>query len=144
MKLRLNMLELKSNYKGNSKNETCDLCKTGKDTTEHIFECQEIRKQIECVPKITVLDSNEIASYDEISKFLEKIHKIRNINVSKAVKENLESIYKSTPDTYTIKSNEGLKLVLIRDCPGEPSSGIQENNKINHQLDVSRKKVTTK
>jgi hypothetical protein len=37
MKLRLNMLELKTNYKGSTKNETCDLCKTEKDTTEHLF-----------------------------------------------------------------------------------------------------------
>ena len=122
MKLRLNMLELKSNYKGNNKNETCDLCKTEKDTTEHIFECQEIRKQVDNVPKITVLDSDEITSYDEISKFLKKIYEIRNINISKTVKENLESTYTSTLDTYTIKSSKGLKLVFVRDCSGEPPS----------------------
>ena len=64
MKLRLNMLELKSNYKGNNQNETCDLCKIEKDTTEHLFECKEIKRQ--------VLHKDEADAYSEISKFLEK------------------------------------------------------------------------
>jgi hypothetical protein len=118
MKLRLNMLELKSNYKGNNQNETCDLCKIEKDTTEHLFECKEIKRQVGSVPKIAVLHKDEADAYSEISKFLEKICKIKNINMSKTVKENLETVNKTAPDRYTIKSCNGLKLVLV-DCPGE-------------------------
>ena len=101
----------------------CDLCKIEKDSTEHIFECEVIKKQVKSVPKIDALGIDDIQTYSELSKFLEKIYKIKNMDMSKTVKENLELAQKNTTDTYTIKSSPGLKLVLRRDCPGEPPPG---------------------
>ena len=37
MKLRLNMLEVKNNYKGTTRNDACDLCADKIDTTKHLF-----------------------------------------------------------------------------------------------------------
>ena len=115
MKLRLNMLELKSNYKGNTKNETCDLCKNERDTTEHLFSCTEIKKCIKKIPQMDVLFKDKEDAYVEISEFLEKVCKIKNIDMAKAVQENLKTI-NETPDRYTIKSvsNGGLKMTLQR------------------------------
>ena len=62
-----------------------------------------------------VLYEDKEDTYVEISKFLEKICEIKNINMAKTVQENLKTI-NETPDRYTIKSvsNDGLKLVLQR------------------------------
>ena len=122
MKLRLNMLELKTNYKGSTKGETCDLCKTENDTTEHLFNCIEIRKQVKNVPQMEVLFKDEEDAYTEISNFLEKIYELKNISMSKTVQENLQTLKETTPDRYTIKSvsNDGLKIVLQRADIGEP------------------------
>ena len=47
MKIRLNMIETKCNYKGNYKNNLlCELCKKENDTTEHIFSCEAIAQKI--------------------------------------------------------------------------------------------------
>ena len=66
MKIRLNMLELNCNYKGANRSETCGLCKGGKDTTEHLFECSEIRKLIDHVPNIEVMKSDSEEDYLEL------------------------------------------------------------------------------
>ena len=43
LKIRLNMIEVKSNYKGTYKNTLkCELCKTEDDTTEHLLQCNVI------------------------------------------------------------------------------------------------------
>ena len=48
MKIRLNMLELKANFKGNHKTNTkCPACKVSEDSTEHLFECERIKEKIE-------------------------------------------------------------------------------------------------
>ena len=44
MTTRLNMLELKCNYKGKYKDMTCDLCRIEDEKTEHIFQCSSLRK----------------------------------------------------------------------------------------------------
>ena len=41
LKIRLNMIETKSNYKGTFKTEfICELCKETEDTTEHLLDCK--------------------------------------------------------------------------------------------------------
>ena len=44
MKVRLNMIEVKCNYKNKYKvSRVCEVCKNGEDTTEHmIFDCDKI------------------------------------------------------------------------------------------------------
>ena len=44
LKVRLNMIEVKCNYKNKYReNRVCDICRVGEDTTEHmIFECDKI------------------------------------------------------------------------------------------------------
>ena len=45
MKLRLNMIETKCNFKGKYlKNQTCEICNENLDTTEHLFECKKMDK----------------------------------------------------------------------------------------------------
>ena len=41
MKIRLHMLNTKCNYKSNKSDRTYPLCRTEKDTIEHIMVCQE-------------------------------------------------------------------------------------------------------
>ena len=44
LKLRLNMTQVKCNYKKHFiENLLCELCKEKLDTTEHLFECKEIK-----------------------------------------------------------------------------------------------------
>ena len=41
MKLRLNMVNVKMNYKGtNTEDKKCPICKESEDTTEHMFVCK--------------------------------------------------------------------------------------------------------
>ena len=41
IKIRLNMIEAKCNYKTNyANNKKCELCKEQEDTTEHLIECK--------------------------------------------------------------------------------------------------------
>ena len=42
MKARLNMLELKANFRGKYGDALCDLCKNNEDSTEHLFECEKL------------------------------------------------------------------------------------------------------
>ena len=43
IKLRLNMIETKCNFKGNYiNNKLCEICQENIDTTEHLFECKKL------------------------------------------------------------------------------------------------------
>ena len=44
LKARLNMLELKCNYKSKHKDMACQLCGVENETTEHLFLCSNLRK----------------------------------------------------------------------------------------------------
>ena len=44
MQMRLNMIELKSNFKGKYGNTLCTACKKENETTEHVINCVEYRK----------------------------------------------------------------------------------------------------
>ena len=41
MKIRLNMVELKANFKGKYEDDICPACKETEETTEHVIACQE-------------------------------------------------------------------------------------------------------
>jgi hypothetical protein len=44
MQMRLNMTEVKANFKGKYKDTLCSACKKDEETTEHVIECEEYRK----------------------------------------------------------------------------------------------------
>ena len=44
MKMRLNMTELKANFKGKYEETECAACRKEMETTEHVIECEEYRK----------------------------------------------------------------------------------------------------
>ena len=46
MKLRLNMSELKSNFKGKYKDTICPACEEKEETTEHVIQCKEYQRLI--------------------------------------------------------------------------------------------------
>ena len=63
MKLRLNMIDLRMNYKGKyPENTRCPVCKSSDDTTEHLFECKEIKKRIG--DEFGCINGNDIKSED--------------------------------------------------------------------------------
>ena len=113
MKLRLNMLELKCNYKGKENNEICDLCGDENDTTEHLFECRAVKKHVKNIPSILTLERDEDEAYEKLGKFMNEVCVYKKIDTSKTVKENLE---RKSGDMYTIKNveNNGLKITLCK------------------------------
>jgi hypothetical protein len=44
MKIRLNMTELKANFKGKHQETTCSACKQEEETTEHVIKCEEYKR----------------------------------------------------------------------------------------------------
>ena len=45
MKIRLNMVVIKANYKGMKKNDgLCRACKEQEESTEHVIKCKEYKK----------------------------------------------------------------------------------------------------
>ena len=44
MKVRLNMTELKRNFKGKYKDPICPACETAEETTEHVIRCTEYQR----------------------------------------------------------------------------------------------------
>ena len=44
MRIRLNMIELKSNFKGKYKDTLCPACEAEAETTEHVLKCREYQK----------------------------------------------------------------------------------------------------
>ena len=115
MKIRLNMLELNCNYKGTNRNETCGLCKRGKDTTEHLFECSEIRKIVDKVPDIAVMKSDSEEAYLELGDFVKQICELRGIDLNKTVQENFDNFDKKLEERkiYQIKSFDETTLRMV-------------------------------
>ena len=46
MKMRLNMAELKANYRGKYKDTLCPACRIEEETTEHALECSEYKRLV--------------------------------------------------------------------------------------------------
>ena len=79
-KLRLNMCELKSNFKGKYRDETCPACGEEKETTKHVIRCEEYRRltghnlhSIEPVEQLM----NNTGWLIEASKVYQQIEEIR-------------------------------------------------------------------
>ena len=70
MKLRLNMIEVKCNYKGQNNGEVCGLCGVERDTTEHLFECEVIKNRVGGTPNVEILKRDDEESYEELAELL--------------------------------------------------------------------------
>ena len=46
MKVRLNMVELKANFRGKYEDTTCPACNEEEETTEHDIRCREYRRMV--------------------------------------------------------------------------------------------------
>ena len=57
MKTRLNMLDLKANFRGKYNNERCDLCEKEEDNTEHLFKCEKLMKLLKHTQTVESLES---------------------------------------------------------------------------------------
>ena len=69
LKVRLNMIETKCNYKGNFKeNEMCQICQAERDTTEHLLVCQNFQTEIQYMSSE---DMNIENSNEKLAKFIE-------------------------------------------------------------------------
>ena len=44
MRMRLNMVDVKANFKGKYKDLLCVACKEAEETTEHVLQCDEYRR----------------------------------------------------------------------------------------------------
>ena len=81
MKVRLNMLDLKMNYKGKyPDNRECPVCKISDDTTEHLFECLEIKKRMDV--ELARINKNDVTSEDTsklkmLIKYVKKAFEVR-------------------------------------------------------------------
>ena len=80
MKVRLNMVEVKANFKGKYPDIKCTACKQEEETTEHVIKCQEYKRLIGHSIKIenTVEESIQKADWlIEASEVFERIEETR-------------------------------------------------------------------
>ena len=89
LKLKLNMLEVKSNYKGQYKDLKCK-CQESDDTTEHLFKCKEIKSGCKNrIPNAENIVKEDKESCTQIAEFIKEAMQIEGIDVPKRVKENI-------------------------------------------------------
>ena len=66
------------------------ICKTENDTTEHLFTCNEIKKEIVTTPNLEILEKDDKESCTQLVKFIKKALSLKGIDSTKTVKENIE------------------------------------------------------
>ena len=75
MKARLNMLDLKANYKGKYEGWECQLCGKGEDSTEHLFECKGLQK----IRDNTITAESLKEPDEKLNKFLKSTMQIKHM-----------------------------------------------------------------
>ena len=85
MKVRLNMIEVRNNYKNQYEDRTCTLCKTEIDTTEHIFSCKKISMTQDKVSEI-IYSGDGVTSSQSI-EYLKEVMTLKGIDIFKKSKE---------------------------------------------------------
>ena len=82
MKIRLNMIETKGNFKGNFRNGDCKclLCKNENDENERLYECQEIENVID-KKKTTIksISSEKLTEQRRVMKYIENAMMLREM-----------------------------------------------------------------
>ena len=94
------------------------MCSETCDTTEYLSQCKKIKELLHHIPAVEILKKDEAECYDELAKFLHDVYKIKEIDIKKTVRENLEKTVK-TDDIYTVKNveNNGMKIILTKTKP---------------------------
>ena len=87
MKVRLNMIEVRSNYKNQYQDLRCSLCKVETDSTEHIFECKSIAMNGEYSMAKEIIYSEEGKVTRESIQYLKKVMELKGIDIFKKAKE---------------------------------------------------------
>ena len=80
MKVRLNMVEVKANFKGKYPDLKCAACKQEEETTEHVIKCPEYKRLIGHSIKVenSVEESMQEAEWlIEASQVFERIEETR-------------------------------------------------------------------
>jgi len=78
MKVRLNMIEVKGNFKGSFSSEDmwCPICRECEDTTEHVFECKVSERIDKQVTKNNIYDEDSTI-VKNIAEYVEKAMEMR-------------------------------------------------------------------
>ena len=76
MKTRLNMLDLKANYRGKYNEDKCELCKSEEDNTEHLFACEKLKCLIGHDKMMSVENINTPTS--KLSKYIDQAMLIKS------------------------------------------------------------------
>ena len=80
LKIRLNMIEVKHNYKGKYKEELkCPICRTNGDKTEHIIECEESARKLSHLkrPRTTVWKNSTTQELRELYEYVKAAMELR-------------------------------------------------------------------
>ena len=81
MEIRLNMFEVKSNYKGLYRRSLeCPMCEKEEDTMEHAFECERLKKIIEIKDvRVDYIKSEEVEKLETVWKYLKEVKNYRYV-----------------------------------------------------------------
>ena len=112
LKLKLNMTELKCNYKNQNKDLKCNLCNEADDTTEHLFQCKILKENIGTVETRTGITTDDKHSNEQLAAYIKSALREKNIDRNKNVRDNLAG--KEKPKNYKIMKfdEKDLKMVI--------------------------------
>ena len=71
LKVKLNMVELKANYKGKFRNTRCRRCGTQDEYIEHLWECKYSSSEYRRIDKACLLKNN-IKALNSISRHVQE------------------------------------------------------------------------
>ena len=78
IKLRLNMIKAKANFKNSYSNIQCDMCEE-EETTEHILICPKLQKLITYNPgKVNLCDTSNLEQLKRIANYIKQVENIKS------------------------------------------------------------------
>ena len=114
LKLRLNMTELKCNYKNQYTDLKCNLCKEENDTTEHLFACKILREKISTSNEVRISTDGNKEKSKQLATYIKSALKEKEIDVRKNVRDNLAE--KNIEAYHVARFDETeLKMVLEKE-----------------------------
>ena len=78
MRVRLNMMKLKSNYKGLGKDVLCPACKAEEETTEHVFNCTAYRRALGSKVQVDITRESRISKLKEVAVFANELEQYKD------------------------------------------------------------------